>query len=74
MERRNTRTLIFIISLHQRCIIFSAADTEEAGQIPWNNGKEVPRWGVAETQKMCICIVRSNLAPDFTLFHEKVLV
>ena len=69
----------------------------------WNNGKEVPRWGVAEIQKMSpsttgrcsrqtadqwergtatrqpitqICspgvveLVRSNLAPDFPLFHD----
>ena len=70
--------------------------------MPWNNGKEVPRWGVAEIQKMSpsttgrcsrqtadqwergtatrqpitqICspgvveLVRTNLAPDFPLFH-----
>ena len=26
--------------------------TEEKECWPWNNGKEVPRWGVAEIQKM----------------------
>ena len=29
--------------------IYAKARAEER---PWNNGKEVPRWGVAEIQKM----------------------
>ena len=30
---------------------------------PWNNGKEVPRWGVAEIQKMRDVIVVTNSPP-----------
>ena len=91
-------------------LIFHQGRGRKSVCVAWNNGKEVPRWWVAEIQKMspsttgrwgqptnrsaarrhgsqshgfavqvwstvCICspvvveLVRSNLAPDFPLFH-----
>ena len=50
-----------------------AADTQGLGA--WNNGKEVPRWGVAETQKMSppttvgdvadmqLCVIKQGRSP-----------
>ena len=32
-------------------------------EAPWNNGREVPRWGVAEIQKMGDVIVVTNSPP-----------
>ena len=54
-----TSNNIEIINLHvqlNNSIIGAAAalhsEVTEREIKPWNNGKEVPRWGVAEIQKM----------------------
>ena len=45
-------------------LLQSDIDSEDSEDSAWNNGKEVPRWGVAEIQKMspsttgrCYCSV-----------------
>ena len=49
-HRRNAATLLQLVASLETS---GGAEHGELRQIrPWNNGKEVPRWGVAEIQKM----------------------